>query len=143
VKGHLPRPSVRFLSHLHLAIFRATRGRIGKRLVNNDMLLLTTTGRRSGRPHTVPLLYLVEGDTLVVIASYGGHSHHPDWYLNLIADPAATVHRHRDHRAVTARTASPGERAAWWPRVVAAFEGYAGYQAKTDREIPIVFLEPA
>lgn len=143
VKDHLPRPSVRFLSRLHTAVFRTTRGRVGKRLVDNDMLLLTTRGRRSGKRHTVPLLYLRDDGRLVVIASYGGRHHHPDWYRNLAADPLATVHLPGRRFEVIARTADPAERAVWWPQAVAAYEGYAGYQAKTDREIPIVFLEEA
>ena len=143
VKSHLPRPSARTLSRLHTALFRATRGRVGKRLVDNDMLLLTTTGRRSGTAHTVPLLYLREQECLVVIASYGGRHHHPDWYLNLQADPRATVRLPGQRSAVIARTADSAERAHWWPRAVAAYQGYSGYQEKTAREIPIVFLDPA
>jgi deazaflavin-dependent oxidoreductase (nitroreductase family) len=111
-------------------------------LVDNDILLLTTTGRRTGRPHTVPLLYLRAGDTLVVIASYGGRDRHPAWYLNLVATPEVEVQVRKGRFRARARTAAPEERASWWPRVVAAYGDYAAYQTRTDRVIPVVLLEP-
>ena len=129
------------LSTLHRVLFRLTRGRIGSRLVHNDMLLLTTTGRKSGKPHTVPLLYLTEGDTVVLIASWGGRPHHPEWYLNLVSDPAVTIQIDGRKQPMRARTAGPEERSAWWPRAVAAYDGYREYQSRTDREIPVVVLE--
>ncbi|MGH8941898.1 MAG: nitroreductase/quinone reductase family protein, partial [Acidimicrobiia bacterium] len=92
-------------------------------------------------PHTVPLLYLRDGDRFLVIASYGGRDRHPEWYLNLLADPSVTA-RVADRKVVlTARTASSAEREEWWPRVVASYGDYAVYQTRTDREIPIVTLE--
>lgn len=134
--------SVRRWSQFHKILFKATRGYLGNRLVHNAMCLLTTIGRRSGKTHTVPLLYLGGGGRLVVIASYGGRDHYPDWYLNLIADPNATVQEpHSSPRPVRARTASEEERRDWWPRIVAAYDGYAVYQSRTTREIPVVFLE--
>lgn len=134
--------NVRRLSRLHEVVYRLTGGRLGRRLVGNDMLLLTTRGRRSGSPHTVPLLYLRDGNRLVVIASYGGRPYNPDWYQNLVAHPQATVRTPRAKIEVAARTATGAERAAWWPRVIESYPGYAEYQARTDREIPVVFLEP-
>jgi F420H(2)-dependent quinone reductase len=133
---------VRRLSKLHKVIYKATGGLIGRRLVSNDMLLLTTTGRRTGKPHTVPLLYLEEGGRLVVIASYGGRPNHPSWYLNLLADPDVTVQTPDDRFDATASTAGVDERAAWWPKIVDAYRGYSAYQDKTNREIPVVFLDP-
>ncbi len=115
---------------------------MGARLVNNDMLLLTTRGRRTGRSHTVPLLYLKGGDALVIIASWGGRDHHPHWYLNLLAEPRAEVHVRGRVWRVEARTAQGTERAAWWQRAVDAHHGYAEYQGRTRREIPVVILEP-
>jgi deazaflavin-dependent oxidoreductase (nitroreductase family) len=105
---------------------------------------LTTTGRKSGQPHTVMLTSPVqEGDAIVVVASRGGDDHHPSWFLNLSADPKVeVVVGGKDKRSMRARVASPEERAALWPRVTAAYRGYAGYQAKTGREIPLVMLEP-
>jgi deazaflavin-dependent oxidoreductase (nitroreductase family) len=106
------------------------------------MLLLTTTGNRSGRHRTVPLLYLSDGDSLVVFASYGGRHHHPAWYHNLLADPRADVRiRGRRHRVV-ARIASGPTRDRLWNRAVSAYDGFAVYQSRTDREIPVVLLAP-
>ena len=134
--------TARRLSRAHKALYLLSRGRIGGRLVNNDMLLLTTRGRRTGRSHTVPLLYLEEGDALVVIASWGGRDHHPHWYLNLLVKPKAEVRVRGGVWRVEARTAQGTERAAWWQRAVVAYHGYAEYQGRTGREIPIVILEP-
>ncbi|AYY15526.1 nitroreductase family deazaflavin-dependent oxidoreductase [Actinobacteria bacterium YIM 96077] len=118
-----------------------TGGLVGRRLVGNDMLLLTTRGRRTGKIHTVPLLYLFDDDTPVVIASWGGRPSHPHWYQNLQADPRAIVQVRSERRLVRARTAEPAERDAWWPRVLAAYHKYRTYEANTDRIIPVVFLE--
>jgi deazaflavin-dependent oxidoreductase (nitroreductase family) len=134
---------VRSRSQLHRRIYQATGGRIGRRLVRNDMLLLTTVGRRTGREHIVPLLYLRDGSTFVVIASFGGRDRHPEWYLNLLVEPEVEVQVAGERFGALARTADPGERARWWPRAVAAYGDYARYQSRTEREIPMVFLEPA
>jgi deazaflavin-dependent oxidoreductase (nitroreductase family) len=134
--------TARRLSRLHVLVYRLTGGRIGRRLVNNDMLLLTTRGARTGRKHTVPLLYLRDGETLVVIASWGGLPANPQWFRNLMADPEATVQVRSERWAVRARAASAQEREDWWPRVLAAYKGYRVYQSHTDRVIPVVFLPP-
>lgn len=133
--------TAKHLSTLHTFLYRLTRGRIGHRLVNNDMLLLTTTGRRTGDKHTVPLLFLRDADDLVVIASWGGRDRHPEWYLNLVSNPTAVVQIEGEHLVVTASTAGPERRAGLWQRVLAAYDGYQVYQSRTDREIPIVILE--
>lgn len=116
---------------------------MGDRLVDNDILLLTTRGHRTGESHTVPLLYLRADRSLVVIASYGGRHRHPTWYQNLMADRDVLVQLRGERSPMVARTADRAERSEWWPRIVAAYDGYAIYQSRTDREIPIVFLEPA
>jgi len=133
---------VRVLSRWHKDVYRLTRGVIGRRLVDNDMLVLTTTGRQSGRPHQVPLLYLREQERIVVIASYGGRPQYPDWFLNLLAQPEAHVQIRGRHRSVRARVAPEAERSVWWTRAVEAYGGYHDYQARTDRVIPVVFLDP-
>lgn len=130
------------LSRLHTFVFRATGGKVGKRLVDNDMLLLTTTGRTTGRAHTVPLLYLRDGDRLVVFASWGGRDVHPHWYLNLACRPRVEVELPGERRSMTARVARDVEREEWWGRARAAYDGYAVYQGRTERQIPVVFLEP-
>jgi len=124
-------------------LYEMTNGMLGRRLAGNDMLLLTTRGRLTGELHTVPLLYLRDGDRLLVIASYGGRDRHPEWYLNLLADSSVTARVGNRTLAMTARTVSSAERAGWWPTVVKAYGDYAVYQERTDREIPIVALEPA
>ncbi len=132
--------TARRLSTLHRLLFRSTSGRVGKRLVNNDMLLLTTTGRRSGEPHTVPLLYLQDGPDLIIIASWGGRPRNPEWYANLIREPRVTVELPGRRYDAVATSLTEPERSIWWGRAVAAYEGYADYQSRTDRVIPVVRL---
>jgi deazaflavin-dependent oxidoreductase (nitroreductase family) len=134
--------TARRLSRLHTRLYLTTGGRVGKRLVANDMLLLTTTGRTYGRKHTVPLLFLQTGEAIVVMASWGGRDYHPDWYLNLVAEPTAAVTIKGTTRPVVARTADGEEREIWWQRAQRAYRGYQAYQKRTSREIPIVILEP-
>jgi deazaflavin-dependent oxidoreductase (nitroreductase family) len=134
--------SVKRWSRFHRELYRLTGGLLGSRLVGNDMLLLTTRGRKTGADHTVPLLYIGHQGALAVIASYGGRDHHPEWYLNLVADPVVTARMRNRIVRLTARTAAPAERETLWPRVVASYPDYAVYQERTEREIPIVLLEP-
>ena len=132
---------VRLLSRLHARLYRLTGGRFVGRIVGAPVLLLTTTGRHSGRSRTTPLLYLRDGEQFAVVASFGGHPTHPLWYLNLTADPRVGVRIGRERFRARASTASPEERARLWPLIVQMYAGYAGYQEKTTREIPIVLLE--
>lgn len=134
--------TARFLSHLHTGLYRLTGGAIGRRLVNNDMLLLTSRGRNTGTPHTVPLLYLRDSSSYVVFASWGGRPNHPEWYLNLIEEPEASVQIDGERIPVTAHALEGEERARWWEAAVEAYEGYRTYQSRTDREIPVVRLHP-
>ena len=134
--------TAKVLSTVHTLTYRLTGGRVGRRLVGNDMLLLTTRGRTSGRPHTVPLLYLRDGDDLVVIASWGGRPDHPHWYLNLEASPEVSVQVLGKTWSVTADPMPEDERRQWWPRIVAAYDGYAADQSRTGRPIPVVRLRP-
>lgn len=135
--------TAKVLSRIHATLYRLTSGVVGRRLVDNDMLLLTTTGRSTGRPHTVPLLYLRDGDRYVVFASWGGRDQHPEWYLNLLAEPHAVVQVQGRRQPVVATTAEGDERERWWTRAESAYDGYATYQQRTDRRIPVVFLDPA
>lgn len=132
--------TVRLLSRVHTLAFRLTGGRVGSRLVDNDMLLLTTTGRTSGTEHTVPLLYLLDGENYIVIASYGGRPDHPDWYRNVVTDPEATVRVRGSSHMVIASTLGTDERELWWPIIVDAYADYETYQSRTDRRIPVVRL---
>jgi deazaflavin-dependent oxidoreductase (nitroreductase family) len=106
------------------------------------MLLLDHVGAKSGTKRTAPLLYLNDGENVVIIASKGGFPKHPAWYHNLMANPDTTVQIGRERRDVHARVATPEERERIWPEAVRVWKGYADYQARCgDREIPIVLLE--
>lgn len=134
--------TVKALSRLHTMIYRVSRGRLGGRLprIEGPMLLLTTFGRHTGQPHTVPLLYLAVDGARVVVASYGGRPFHPEWYRNLVAEPRATIEVDGQTVAVTASTATPDEKERLWPLALAAYPGYATYQTRTERDIPMVWL---
>src|ERR1700691_4207249 len=105
-------------------------------------LLLTTTGRKSGRVLTLPLIFARSGPSYVVVASKGGAPTHPAWYLNLQANPEVRVQIKAEKFAAHARTATSEERAMLWPMMVEIYEPYAQYQTKTDRQIPVVVLGP-
>ena len=128
---------------VHTDLYRWTGGRVGGKAGRMPMLLLTTTGRKSGRPRTTPLGYLSDGERMVLVASYGGDDRHPQWYRNLQANPEATVQVGAVTRRVRAATATAEQKAALWPRVVALYRGYDAYQRKTNRDIPLVILTPA
>lgn len=106
------------------------------------VLLLTTTGRRSGKERTTPLTFFRDGTNLVVIASNGGADRAPDWSLNLQQNPRAVVEIGTEKLSVRARTASPEERERLWPGITATYSGYARYEAKTARPIPVLILTP-
>lgn len=106
-------------------------------------LVLTTRGRRSGRLRRNALIYGRDGDSVVIVASRGGDDHHPLWYLNLAEDPAVTVQVGPDVFDARARTADPDEKARLWPVMAAIWPAYDEYQAKTDRDIPVVILDRA
>lgn len=133
----------RYGGALHRFLYRASGGRIGGRLWGLRVVLLTTTGRRSGKRRTVPLCSLRDGEDVVVIASYGGLDRPPAWSLNLAAQPNAQLEDGRERRPVVARTASPDERARLWAEVTAKAPGYLDYERRTEREIAVVILQPA
>jgi F420H(2)-dependent quinone reductase len=136
-------PIFNHLTKGHTILYRATGGLIGHRFPGGPpMLLLDHVGAKSGRKRTTPLAYLADGEDLVIVASKGGHPRHPAWFHNLRANPAATIQVGSERRAIEARVATPEERRRLWPRVVQAYSGYAGYQDRTEREIPLVILEP-
>lgn len=133
----------RVASRLHSALYRLSRGRLGGRLGKSPVLLLTTTGRTSGKERTVPLLYLRDGERLAVVASYGGDERSPAWFHNLVAHPDVAVEIEGVRRKMRAEQADPAEKDRLWPRFHAMSSGYAKYQTKTDRDFPIVFLSEA
>ena len=130
----------RAATKLHSFVYRATNGRVGGRIVGGPVLLLTTTGRKSGRERTVPLLYLEDGEDMIIVGSNGGTATHPAWWLNLTANPEAAVEVGGRRVRVRAEEASPGEKERLWPRLVKMYRGYEGYRRRTDREIPVVIL---
>jgi len=127
---------------IHPHLYRWTGGRIGGAMMNLPVLLLTTKGRRTGEPRTKALMYLPKGERYVVIASYLGEPRHPDWWLNLRADPQASIQVGGRRLRVAAREADGEERARLWQEVVGRQADYAEYQKRTDRRIPVVILEP-
>jgi deazaflavin-dependent oxidoreductase (nitroreductase family) len=133
----------RFGTGMHEAVFTATRGRVFGRVGSMPVVRLATTGRKSGKKRTTMLTAPVsEDDRIVVVASYGGDDRHPAWFLNLRDDPGVEVTMEGGTRPMRARVATADEKAELWPRVVQAYRGYAGYQERTTRDIPLVILEP-
>lgn len=129
---------------LHRALLTVTGGRIGWEAAKMPVLQLTAIGRRSGEPRTVMLTTPhQEGETIVIVASKGGDERHPEWFLNLRDNPEVEVEtKDQPKHKRTARIATPDERAKLWPLITQKYTNYAGYQNKTDREIPLVLLEP-
>jgi deazaflavin-dependent oxidoreductase (nitroreductase family) len=129
---------------LHRGAVELTGGRVGTKFRGQPVILLTTTGRNTAKPRTQPLVGLPFGERggWVVAASHGGHDVHPAWYLNLQTDPHGEVRDGRRTTKVAARDATPTEHAEQWPRFVDMLGVYAQYQEATDRQIPVVVLEP-
>jgi deazaflavin-dependent oxidoreductase (nitroreductase family) len=132
------------MNTLHRAVQKLSFGHLGWDALNMPVLELTTKGRKSGRPRSVMLTSpLQEGDTLVIVASRGGDDHHPAWFLNLRDDPNVEVRlKGEPSRRMHAQVATTEERARLWPQITSSHKNYAGYQTKTDREIPLVLLTP-
>ena len=133
---------VRLGWRLHRWLYLATGGRIGSRLGGWPVLLLTTQGRRSGRPITIAISYLADGARFVVAASNAGEDTYPAWYLNLKAHPQAEVQVGSMRRRVVASDASGEERSDLWRRIAGFDPAYAEYQRRTYRQIPVVLLTP-
>ena len=127
----------------HCFLYRSTNGAIGGTLAGYPVLLLTTRGRRTGKPRTVPLLYVMDGPNAVLIASNGGAAKHPTWFLNLQNTPEARMQIKGVQRQVRAELASAVEKPRLWGRMTAMYPSYNDYQAKTDRDIPVVILRPS
>lgn len=140
--GDLARGAARAVMALHSGLYRITGGKVGGSLFGVPILLLTTTGRKSGKKRTTPLVYLNQRDELVLVASSGGSDRMPSWYLNLRADPIVRVQVGRRKRQMQARRATPEETEKLWPKVVELYRGYESYRLKTKRRIPLVILHP-
>ena len=133
----------RIVTGFHEAVFRLSNGRLGNRGFGMPVVMLTTTGRKTGKQRTTMLTSPVQdGEQLVLVASYGGDDRHPTWFLNLRDNSQVEITMDGRTRRMRARVATPEEKAELWPRVVAAYSGYGQYQRRTDRDIPLVICEP-
>jgi deazaflavin-dependent oxidoreductase (nitroreductase family) len=132
------------LTDVHVRVYRLTGGRVGQKIPRGDgkMLLLDHVGAKSGKKRTIPLLYVDDGDDLVIVASKGGSHKHPAWFHNLMANAATTVQVGSEKRDVVARKAGRREKKRLWPLVVETWPDYENYQERTEREIPLVILSP-
>jgi deazaflavin-dependent oxidoreductase (nitroreductase family) len=141
---------MKLMSRAHVTAYRATGGLVGGRmrigsawLRGVPVCLFTTTGRKTGLPRTRPLLYMRDGDRVVVVASQAGLPTHPQWYRNVQADPRVTVQIRRQRRPMRARTADDAERAELWPRLLKVYADFDDYRRWAgDRVIPVVICEP-
>ena len=138
------KPFLKLMSIANTWVFRVSSGRLGAKFRGGAPVgLLTTTGRKSGAQRTTPLIYLADGERIVLVASQGGMPRHPLWYDNLAEKPEVAFQTPKGERRYRACTANAAEKAALWPRLVAIYRDYDDYQKRTDREIPVVVLEPA
>ncbi len=128
---------------IHRAIFNVSKGRIFGKAFGMPLIELVTIGSRSGKARATMLsVPIIDGDRLVLVASFGGDDRHPAWYLNLQANPEVRVTIAGSTHTMIARIATEEEKAELWPRIISVYEGYARYQKRTERPIPVVILEP-
>jgi F420H(2)-dependent quinone reductase len=132
----------KWVTKLHVAAYRATEGKIGGRLMNSPVLLLLTTGRKSGKERTTPLLFLRDGVNYIMVASNGGTAGDPAWWLNLQRDPEAIVEVGGSRLRVRAEEVKGEQKRRLWRRLVEMYPLYESYQRRTDREIPVISLRP-
>ena len=142
MKDRLLKRLMKTVGAVHIGLYRATGGRIGRRFRGGDVLLLTVTGRKGGRQFTSPLMFMRDGDAYVVVASNGGLDREPAWWLNLQALPTARVQVDRDVLDVRAEKATGDDRTQLWQRLTRMFAGYEDYQRGVSREIAVVRLHP-
>ncbi len=135
--------AIKWMSKAQTFVFKKTNGKFGSRfLKGSEVGILTTTGRKSGEPRESPLLFLQEGQRIVLVASQGGRATNPMWYLNLVANPSISFQTKAGVFALTARDATAAERADYWPKLDAMYPDFVNYRSYTDREIPIVICDP-
>ena len=136
--------TTKFWTGVHQQIFRASKGAVLGRAFGMPVVMLTTTGRKTGKKRTTMLTSPVqEGDSIIIVASYGGDDRHPTWFLNLRDNPEVEVTTMGRTMQMIARVASAEEKAELWPKVTRSYGGYGRYQQRTSRDIPLVILEPA
>ena len=141
--GSLQLRVVNVVTRLNVIAYRISGGRLGGKMQEAPVCILHTVGRKSGKRRETPLLYLADGDKVVLVASAGGRETSPAWFHNLRAMDAAEVEILGRRERMTPRVASTEERAEYWPRVNEIYSDYDAYQARTDREIPVIVMSPA
>ena len=130
------------IATIHRGLYKLTGGKVGANLGGRPMLLLTTTGRKSGKKRATPLQYMRDGENMVVVASNGGNKNHPAWLYNIKANPEATAQAGKKVTKVRAETANADERARLWPLLLDVYHGYQDYEDETERTIQVVVLTP-
>ena len=138
----VPGTDTSLLGEEHVRVYRETNGERGYIWNNVTILLITTKGRRSGEPRTIPIIFTPHNDGWLIIASRGGSPTHPTWYLNILEDPNVHIQVKGDHYQAVARTATPAERDHLWAKCVKTWPNYDIYQSRTSRQIPVVVIEP-
>lgn len=133
---------IKWMARGNTLVYKVSGGRIGGQFGKAPVALLTTIGRKTGEPRVSPLIYLRDGDRVILVASRGGSDKHPMWYLNLRANPTVQVQIKDEVLTLTARLATDDERAEYWPKLTAMYPSFTDYQSWTDRVIPIVVCEP-
>ena len=142
---------IKWMSRFNTWVYKATGGRLGAKWRGGSnrfsapppVGILTTIGRKSGEPRDSPLLFLREGDRIVLVASQGGRATNPMWYLNIQANPAVTFQYKSEKLNLLARDATDAERDQYWPKLDAIYPDFANYRSYTDRKIPILICDPA
>lgn len=135
---------IKWMSKINTALYKRSGGKLGGKFLRGaPVAILTTTGRKTGEPRESPLLYLREGDRIILVASQGGRANNPMWYLNLKADPKVKFQIRDEVLHLVARDADPAERDEYWPKLDAMYPDFESYRSYTDREIPIVICDPA
>jgi F420H(2)-dependent quinone reductase len=142
ISSSLGTRGLRWAGRMNIPLYRLTRGRFGARIGQAPVLLLTTTGRKSGQKRTAPRVYLPEGGRMIVIGSNAGNHRAPAWALNLKANPDAEVEIGRRRVPVRARVTEGEERTDLWRRCNDQYAGFDDYEARTDRDIAVFVLEP-
>lgn len=136
--------AIKWMSRAQTWLFKTSNGKLGNKfLKGSEVGILTTTGRKSGEPRDSPLLFLQEGQRIVLVASQGGSAANPMWYLNLVANPRITFRTKAGSHELIARDATDPERDEYWPKLDAMYSDFVNYRSYTDRKIPIVICDPA
>lgn len=137
-----PRWALKAFTRLNVVVYRASGGRLMNRLGGDPICLVTMTGAKTGRTRTIPLMYVPDGDSFLLVASQGGAPKHPVWYHNLVAHPDVTIEEGGRRLALRAREVGPEEKGRLWPICVSHYQPYEDYQRRTDRDIPVFRCEP-